>query len=94
MKNVNINIIGYGYKVYTYEINTYVIIKTNNKIKYKLYKWYNFSSQKRKNEIITILQKEGYKNIEYYERQIESNVKRLVLENPIDLYSERPDKTK
>lgn len=46
------NIIGYGYKIYSYEINTYIIIKTKNKIKHIFYKCYEFSSPKRKNEII------------------------------------------
>lgn len=90
------NILGFGYMVFSYDINTYLIIRTKNKIKIIFYKWYEFSSPNRKNEIIESLEKEGYVDLtECYnsnEEKIIENVKRLVLENPIDMSSERPNR--
>lgn len=87
------NFLGLGYEVFTYDINTYIILKSGNKLKYKFYKGYSFSSQKVKEKLIKFLEKEGFRDIDIYKSQFESKVKRLSIENPIDLYSERPDRS-
>lgn len=87
------NFFGLCYEVFTYDINTYIILKRGNKLKYKFYKGYSFSSQKVKEKLIKFLEKEGFKDIDNYKSQFESKVKLLSLENPIDLYSKRPDRS-
>jgi len=69
-------IIGFAYEIFVYDINTYIVINKNDKIEFILYKWYDFSSQKTKNRIIKLLKKEGYKELDFYKKQVEN---RLIL---------------
>lgn len=67
-------IIGFAYKVFVYDINTYLVIKKEDKIEYILYKWYDFSSQKTKKEIIDLLEQDGYKELDFYKEEYENKL--------------------
>lgn len=67
-------LIGYAYQIFSYEINTYLVIK-KDKIEFIPYKWYDYGSPKIKEEIINSLEEEGYKDISFYK---ENSVKLIL----------------
>ena len=91
LKKYSNYIIGFAYERSFCDIKTYLVIKNYryNDIKFISYRNIDLRTIDLANEYIEVLEKQGYKNLNYF---VEENVKRLVLENPIDMNSERPNR--
>lgn len=72
-------IVGYAYQVFSYEIDTYLVIKKDN-IEFIPYNWYEYGSPNRKEEIINSLEEDGYKDISFYKENNEIKVLRKEFE--------------
>ena len=68
LKRYSKYIVGYAYQVFSYEIDTYLVIKKDN-IEFIPYNWYDYGSPKRKEEIINSLEEDGYKDISFYKEE-------------------------
>lgn len=90
LKKYSNYIIGFAYEQSFCDIKTYLVIKRYDAIKFVFYKNVDLRTIDLANEYIEGLEKQGYKNLNYF---VEENVKRLVLENPIDLNSKRPNRS-
>ena len=75
------SILGMAYEVGAYEINTYLVLKKNNKISFILYKYYDFNSKNKIDEFVSNLKDRGYKLVDEWK---EIDCKKLIKSRCLD----------